>query len=785
MRVFLKPGTALRAWLKDSGLVVAAVLLCCAVWLAAALHPQGRWATLLDNVHWTFSYTLAALMAWWGLLRAAPEDRPARRWVTVALLCNAIGQWIWMAQVYSDWNPFPGPSDVAFVLPGLCALAGFVKLCRARLPSRQLRLAMLDVAGFALAALALALAVYLPRGMSSSPLELIVLTVYPVTLLSASAAALVMQLYLRLRWTARWLALFIGLVGQAVAWMQWNIDTLDNTLADGTWLNISFSVLTLMLGWGAAGWRLQVDASARFDRACEGCIRQLPLAMVALTSTAVGLLLLDDQLPDLLRTLLVGLALVALLFAPLRQSMQLGERDRLLEAERGLDESRRQLEYLAHHDNLTGLVNLALLRDRAKQAMAHADRSGQGVALLFIDLDQFKEINDSLGHAAGDALLIHSARQLEGVVRHSDTVCRVGGDEFVIVLPGVNNIGEVVRVADKIMDMAAGSTVVNGHELPMAMSLGVAFYPGDASNFETLLQCADIAMYQAKAAGRHTCRFYDAQMSAEASARIHMRGGLARAVEREELLLHYQPIIDLHSGQIAGAEALLRWQHPDLGLVPPATFIPVAERSGLIVSIGDWVLNEACRQGAAWHAAGVAIRSIAVNLSILQFRRGNLEKSVLEALRSSGLPPRCLELEITESVLMEERDMVTATLERLRRMGVGVAIDDFGTGYSSLGYLKSLPASKLKMDQSLIRDIDSNARDAGVARAVIHMAQELGLTTVAEGVETLAQAQLLESCGCDAAQGYLYGRPMTAAQLAALCGKPASAETLKVRALSA
>ncbi|HXC58797.1 MAG TPA: GGDEF domain-containing phosphodiesterase, partial [Steroidobacteraceae bacterium] len=341
------------------------------------------------------------------------------------------------------------------------------------------------------------------------------------------------------------------------------------------------------------------------------------------------------------------------------------------------------------------------------------------------------------------------------------------------------------QIGDKILQSLNQPYTLGAHPYRSTCSLGATLFGPQAQGAADLLKQADIAMYQAKAAGRHTCRFYDAQMSAEASARIHMRGGLARAVEREELLLHYQPIIDLHSGQIAGAEALLRWQHPDLGLVPPATFIPVAERSGLIVSIGDWVLNEACRQGAAWHAAGVAIRSIAVNLSILQFRRGNLEKSVLEALRSSGLPPRCLELEITESVLMEERDMVTATLERLRRMGVGVAIDDFGTGYSSLGYLKSLPASKLKMDQSLIRDIDSNARDAGVARAVIHMAQELGLTTVAEGVETLAQAQLLESCGCDAAQGYLYGRPMTAAQLAALCGKPASAETLKVRALSA
>jgi EAL domain-containing protein (putative c-di-GMP-specific phosphodiesterase class I) len=337
----------------------------------------------------------------------------------------------------------------------------------------------------------------------------------------------------------------------------------------------------------------------------------------------------------------------------------------------------------------------------------------------------------------------------------------------------VRNIGEAVCVTDKLMRLAGGSTMVNGHELPMSMSMGMAFYPNDASSFETLLQCADIAMYQAKTSGRQDCRFYDAQMSAEATDRVQMRGRLARAVERGELLLHYQPIIDLHSGQISGAEALLRWQHPELGLVPPSSFIPVAERSGLIVPIGEWVLQEACRQGAAWQASGVGVRSISVNLSVLQFRRGNLEKTVIEALRGSGLPPRCLELEVTESVLMEERDMATSTLERLRRLGVRVAIDDFGTGYSSLGYLKHLPAGKLKLDQSLIREIDVSPRDAGVARAVIHMAQELGLTTVAEGVETAAQAQLLESYGCDAAQGYLYARPMPAAELEELSGKTA------------
>jgi diguanylate cyclase (GGDEF)-like protein len=750
----------------SAGVLIAAVMVACGVWLLAAIDPDGPQATLLDNIHWTFSYSFAALMVWLQLRGGSADNRLPRQWLALALSSLAVGQWMWDLQVLVGWNPFPGPSDAAFLATGLCALTAFARLARGSLPAARLRLAMLDVAGFALAALALVLTLYLPRGTTTAPLQLAVLTAYPVLLLSASAAALVTQLYLRQAWSWRWIALFGGLLGQSTVWMIWNSKTLDESLTSGSVLNLAFSVITLVLGWGAAGWRPQVNLSAKFDRFCEGCVRQMPLAMVAMSLVAFGLLLLrGEQLSTLLRSLLLLLSLGALLWAPVRQSMQLGERDRMLEAERGLAESRARLAYLAHHDALTGLANLAMLRERVSGAIAAADQAGQGVVLLYVDLDQFKEVNDALGHATGDALLVHTARQLEGIVRHSDTVCRHGGDEFVIVLPAVRNIGEVVRVTDRIMSLAAGSAMVQGHELPMSMSVGAACYPGDAGDFEALLQCADIALYQAKAAGRNACRFYDAQMSADAGIRAQMRGRLARALERGEMFLHFQPIVELPGGRVIGAEALLRWQHPEMGLVSPADFIPVAEDCGLIVPIGEWVLHEACRQGAAWQSSGLGALSISVNLSVLQFRRSNLEATVLDALRRSGLSPEHLELEITESVLMEDRDMVTATLERLRRIGVRVSIDDFGTGYSSLGYLKRLPAGKLKMDRSLIGEICTNPRDAGVAHAVIQMAHELGLQTVAEGVETVAQLQMLKSFGCDQAQGYLFGRPMTAGNI--------------------
>ena len=753
----------------SAGHLALALLAVLALWFPAAVAPEGRWASLLDNAHWTLAYSLAAMASWCATRFAAPMEVLPRRWLAAGLTCLAAGQWMWDIQVYVGWNPFPGPSDAAFLLPGLCATVAFVQLIRTHVLAARRRHALLDVAGFALVALTLFLALYLPRGSSSTPLQLAVLTAYPVLLVSASAAALVTLLYLRMVWTWRWTALFGGLLGQAILWTVWNLETLSGSLGNGTVLNVAFSVVTLMLGWGISGWRVEVNVSTRFDRLCEGILRQLPLAMIMMTSAAVGLLVLDHTLPTILRGALLAMAMVGLLFAPLRQAMQLGERDRLLAAERNLAESRAKLEYLAHHDALTGLANLALLRKRVDEAIDAAGSAGQGVALLFIDLDQFKEVNDTLGHGTGDALLKHTAQQLEAIVRRSDTVCRHGGDEFAIVLPGVNGMAEVIRVAEKIMRLGEHSASIEGHELPMSMSIGAAFYPDDAKDFAELLQCADIAMYQAKAAGRHAYRFYDARMSEEASERVQMRTRLARAAERGELQLHYQPIVELGSQRVVGAEALLRWQHPELGNVSPAVFIPVAENSGLIVSIGTWVLREACRQARAWHAEGLTDLTVAVNLSMLQFRHGNLEKVVLDALRDSNLPARNLELEVTESVLMEQRDKVTGTLERLRRHGVQVAIDDFGTGYSNIAYLKKLPATKLKVDKSLTHEIATSPRDAAITRTIIQIARELGLSTVAEGVEIEQQRHLLQGFGCDFAQGYLFSAAIPSEQFINLC----------------
>ncbi|MBX9870624.1 MAG: EAL domain-containing protein [Burkholderiaceae bacterium] len=429
--------------------------------------------------------------------------------------------------------------------------------------------------------------------------------------------------------------------------------------------------------------------------------------------------------------------------------------------ERKLTEQR--IEFLAYHDPLTGLPNRVLLEDRLEQAIAQAERSHHGLALVFMDLDNFKKINDSLGHAAGDALLKEVAARLKRCVRDTDTVSRQGGDEFVLVLGGLHGAEGSLPVLTKIMETLQEPFVCEGNELSTSASMGVALYPQDGNSFDILRKKADMAMYRAKEAGRNIYRFFDEAMDEEAVEHLLMRSGLRRAIERGEFVLHYQPQIDIASGRVVGVEALLRWEHPEFGLVPPGRFIPVAEESGLIVPIGAWVIEEACRQAMVWRQAGLPDLVMAVNLSAAQFRRSGIEDTVAQALQRSGLVPALLELELTESILLQDVEQVLATVQRLKQLGVQLAIDDFGTGYSSLSYLKRFDIDKLKIDQSFIRDLASDPDDAAIVRAIIQMAHSLGLRAIAEGVETAELLQQLRGFGCDEAQGYHYARPMPAA----------------------
>ena len=421
---------------------------------------------------------------------------------------------------------------------------------------------------------------------------------------------------------------------------------------------------------------------------------------------------------------------------------------------------------LAHFDALTGLPNRSLLADRCQQALGAAQRHGQCVALLFLDLDHFKNINDALGHRVGDALLCAVAQRLSGLLREQDTIARLGGDEFILVLPDTDAVG-AAHVAEKLLRAADQPFDIDAHELVITPSMGIAMYPQDGKDFDTLSRCADAAMYIAKQGGRNHYRFFTAEMQADSDRSLLLENALRRALERNQLYLHYQPQVCVASGAIVGAEALLRWEHPELGRVSPAEFIPVAESSGMILPMGDWVLQTATRQLREWMDQGYAL-TMAVNVSLVQFRQADFPQRIGQILQDAGLPPHCLELELTEGVAMTDPALAIDTMDRLHQHGVLLSIDDFGTGYSSLNHLKKFKVYKLKIDQSFVRDIADDPDDRGIVSAIISMAQGMDMRTIAEGVETAEQLAFLQDHGCMEVQGYLFGRPMAARDFGAL-----------------
>jgi len=420
-----------------------------------------------------------------------------------------------------------------------------------------------------------------------------------------------------------------------------------------------------------------------------------------------------------------------------------------------------QLEHQANYDALTGLPNRNLLHDRLKQAV-YAQRNPRNIAVVFMDLDHFKFVNDSLGHSAGDKLLKAMGERLRATLREGDTVGRVGGDEFVLILADQNNEEVIFRAMQRISAKVAEPIMVEGKELYVTCSAGISLYPQDGPDVDTLLKNADAAMYRAKEHGRSNFQFYTSEMNDRVNERLALEGALRRALERQEFLLHYQQKVDLRSGAIIGAEALVRWMHPEWGLVRPARFISLAEETGLIVPLGEWVLREACRQARAWLDGGLKPGVVSVNLSARQFRQQDLVRMVSRILEETRLEPAYLEMELTESMVMHNVDSAIATLQGLKSLGVRLSVDDFGTGYSSLSYLKDLPIDALKIDRSFVRDIGGGA-EAGegvLAQAIISLGHNLHLKVVAEGVETDAQVRFLKRHGCDEVQGFLYGEPV-------------------------
>ncbi|HET7525731.1 MAG TPA: EAL domain-containing protein, partial [Burkholderiaceae bacterium] len=430
--------------------------------------------------------------------------------------------------------------------------------------------------------------------------------------------------------------------------------------------------------------------------------------------------------------------------------------------------SHERISYLANHDALTGLPNRLMFGEQLESALAHAQRHQRTCAVLFIDLDRFKLINDSLGHDAGDELLQVMSRRLKGCLRASDIVARLGGDEFVVLLREVAEVHHIGGIARKILDAALEPIELNGQECRISASVGISVYPSDAQDAATLMKNADMAMYCAKEEGKNNFQFFSTEIRSQSMQRLTMETRLRRALERKELLLHYQPKLDVQTGDITGVEALLRWQSPDLGMVAPNDFIGLAEETGLIVPIGRWVLRTACAQNMAWIEAGLPRVSMAVNLSARQFATDSLVDDVEAALRESGMPAELLELEITEGMVIANPERALRVLSSIKAMGVRLAIDDFGTGYSSLAQLKHFPIDTLKVDRSFIRDIPNDNEDRAITEAIIAMGKSLGLNIVAEGVETVHQLNFLRHRSCDEMQGFYFSKPVAADDLAKL-----------------
>jgi diguanylate cyclase (GGDEF)-like protein len=521
-------------------------------------------------------------------------------------------------------------------------------------------------------------------------------------------------------------------------------------------LLFTWMVASLFLGRHLLLRLQQVSRHLRSDKAAA----HAPLA--ALTELTEG----GDEIAEMARA-------VRHLLAD-REALQARTAE-LSAAKEALTEQGRVLEMMAHHDALTGLPNRALLNDRLAQALAQARRSGRPLALLFLDLDGFKDINDSLGHASGDRLLQSVAERLRTLVREGDTVARLGGDEFVVMLVNLAQAGDAVAIARAIAQALARPHPVDGHTLHITASIGVAAFPDDGDSAEALLKHADVAMYRAKALGRNAVQLYTRDMSVHARQRVELQGALHEAIERGQLELHYQPQLELASGRLRGVEALIRWQHPQLGPVSPERFIPLAEETGLIAPLGEWVLRTAARQLQRWRAAGHTTLTLAVNLSARQVEAPGLPRLVQQVLDECELPAPCLELEITETALLHNADPVLTTLQALKDVGVALALDDFGTGYSSLAHLRRFPIDTIKIDKSFTAEIGASADTATIIRAIVTLARSLGVETVAEGVETAPQLRFLAMLGCHHAQGYHLGRPVPAAAIDALLALPASA----------
>ncbi|MCB5208252.1 putative bifunctional diguanylate cyclase/phosphodiesterase [Methylovorus mays] len=741
--------------------------------IIGSFFAPSAWLPWLDNIHWTASSGAATLLAWMGYRQAYPEQREPRRWFLLGIASYFTGQLCWDIQSALGWNPFPAPADLFYLLLGPCCILGLLSVLKLHLSHAKLTAAKLDMAVMTIAVIGLILLIYLSHQTDSNPLQLLVLVFYPAGLLSAACFALLLVPFLRLRMQWGWLLLLGGLALEGGIWMQWNLNVIDKVNIDGSLLNHVFSASDLLLGLGAMHWMATPSGNRTYVRICQWIQRAIPITAMLIAISTIYLMMTDTATP-IAKSIALASCLSIIALAMVRQSILLAESERLLTAEQLIEEGQLRYQHLAHHDILTGLPNRLLFQDRLTHALALSARNNNRVGMLFIDIDHFKNINDSLGHVIGDELLVAIVERLKLRIREQDTFARLGGDEFVLLIEQLQNASEAATIASNLLEALKAPFHLSGNcEVVISASIGISVCPEDTQDATQLIRNADSAMYRAKDTGRNRYQFYTEELTKRAQERLMTESRLRQAIREKAFVLHYQPIYakseEGDMPQISSCECLIRWQQEDGSLIYPDHFIPCAEETGLIIPIGEWVLDHACGQLAEWdNRFPDNTLSMAVNISARHFCDTNFVMTVHEVLKRHGIAPGRLTIEITENAVMDRMDIAIPTLQTLVRTGVHIALDDFGTGQSSLAKLKTLPIHALKIDREFVKDIPDSTDDMQLAASIIRMAQGLHLETVAEGVETQEQYDFLAQAGCDKFQGYLLSRPVTADKIYAL-----------------
>lgn len=752
-----------------------------ALWLAVSVifmtiiityYAPAQWWSLIDDFRWTVTSGVSAFLAWLGFLDGDKNERQYRRWFFWGTLFYFIGQVFWDVLQYFNWADFPDISDIFYLMLGPFCLIGLLTTLKIQVDKAKRTAVLLDITTITVSVIGLVLVLYLSQNVASSWLQTAVLVLYPIGLLSAASLAILINPFLKLKPNKAILILSAGLLIEGVIWMRWNSHLLDGKPASGSLLNVMFSVADVLIGYGAMTWTSTVTNHLGLISFYKRVQRCIPLVAMAV-GIIVLVILFFGEIDPVGKGVALASALCMIALAMTRQSLLLADSERLIASDEKIAEANERYEYLANHDVLTDLPNRRLFQDRLMHAISMAERHQYELAVLFIDMDRFKSVNDSLGHADGDMLLGQLSERIKPELRDQDTFARWGGDEFVILLEKIDSRTQAATIAQSILALLEEPFELSSKsKVSIGASIGISLFPLDAQDHAELVRFADLAMYRAKESGRNNHQFYTAELTQQAEKIFALEAQIRNALKNEEYELYYQPIMQ-HNEETSGskliaAEALIRWKRNEKEIVMPNDFIPCAEDTGLIIPMGKWVLEQACQQLAMWDAQGLKQINLSVNISPVQLHDKYFVENVRNAMQASGISENRLTLEITENAIMKQEENAVDILLALKSLGVRISIDDFGVGHSSLAKLRHLPLDELKVDRAFVQHIPDNKDDMQIASTIVAMAKGLRLDVVAEGIETQDQLTFFVDQACERYQGYLFSRPVDADALAKL-----------------